>query len=88
LYGEDGGGQCGFAVIDVADRADVDVNLLHLSKLPGCDEQPKGYVAALPNRFCDFFSTTSETRASRTTGCRMAQARHALDDAGSVLFVD
>ena len=60
---KDGGGQGGLAVVDVTDGADVDVNLLHDRKLPGCNEQPKGCVAPAPNRFCDFFSTTSETRA-------------------------
>ena len=32
-------------------------------------------MAPSPNRFCDFFSTTSKTRASKTTGCRKAADR-------------
>ena len=60
---KDGGGQGGLAVVDVTDGPDVDVNLLHSRKLPGCNEQPKGFVVPALNRFCDLFSTTSETRA-------------------------
>ena len=47
---QDGGGQGGLAVVDVADGADVDVNLLHGDELPGCNEQPFGLVAPSPNR--------------------------------------
>ena len=64
---KDGGGQGGLAVIDVTDGPDVDVNLLHDIMLPGCTEQPKGCAAPALNRFCDLFSTTSETRALETT---------------------
>src|SRR5262249_34393043 len=68
LDGEDGGGQGGLAVVDVADGADVDVNLLHDPKLPGCPEQPiGGRWPQRPIAGCDLFSTTSETRTPGAT---------------------
>jgi hypothetical protein len=41
LHREDGGGECGLAVVDVADGADVDVNLtrLHVTKLLSRNER-------------------------------------------------
>ena len=50
-------------MVDVTDGSDVDVNLLHVQVLPGRNEQPNGCAAPALNRFCDLFSTTSETRA-------------------------
>src|SRR5262245_31742030 len=54
-----------------------------MSKLPGCNEQPQGSVAPAPNRLCDLFSTTSETRASETMKCREAQGRIRTKQQGS-----
>jgi hypothetical protein len=42
LHRKDGGGQCGFAVIDVSDRADVDVNLFHQSNSPVATSNQQG----------------------------------------------
>src|SRR5262249_45970878 len=68
LNGQDGGGQGGFAVVDVPNRADVDVNLLHDKQLPRLQRATIRVVAPEPNRFSDLFSTPSETRAQGTTG--------------------
>ena len=49
---------------------------------PGCNEQPTGCVVPPLNRNCDFFSTTSETRALETTGAE----RHEWDTDGGERF--
>ena len=67
LHRQDGGGQGGLAVVDVTDGADVDVNLLHVRNSPVATSNQTGWVAPSPNRFCDLFSTTSETRAPEAT---------------------
>src|SRR6185437_617431 len=83
LNRKDGGGQCGLAVVDVADGADVDVNFLHVSNSPAATSNPMGFVALTPNRFGDLFSTTSETRAPGATRCRKAVVGHESGVAGS-----
>jgi hypothetical protein len=77
LHGEDGGGERCFAVVDVADGADVDVNLLHDAATNGVGGS---FAQSL---FCDLFSTTSETRASDATNCRKAGIRHGRSQTGS-----
>jgi hypothetical protein len=53
-------------VIDVADRANVDVNLLHgNTRTPGARKRARDAPGPRPNRLCDLFFTPSETRAVR-----------------------
>ena len=57
LDGQDGGGEGGLAVVNVTDGADVDVDFLHDTLLPGCHEQPLGsLVPNAQSRHAIFFS--------------------------------
>ena len=73
---QDGGGQGGLAVVDVTDGADVDVNLLHDRKLPGCNEQPNGCVAPALNRCMRSFLHDERNQSVGNHGCRKAVKGH------------
>ena len=62
LNRQDGGGQSGLAVVNVTDRADVDVNLLHgtISRSPrSCNRSGDGPFVPIVS---DLFTTPSGTR--------------------------
>ena len=73
---QDGGGQGGLAVVDVADRADVDVNLLHgtVSRSPRSGDR-SGIGPLLPI-VSDLFTTPSGTRDSGTPAPRVGFEPH------------
>src|SRR5262245_64424971 len=77
LHGQDGGGQCGLAMIDVADRSDIDVNFVHDTNSPAATSNRKGKWPLRPIAVAIFSPPRAKPERSKATNCRKAVIGHA-----------
>jgi hypothetical protein len=61
----------------LVDVTDVDVNLLHRRKLPGCNEQPKGVCGPCAQSLLRPFLHDKRIRSVGSQECRMVGEGHA-----------